>query len=114
VHISHHPPTGDPALPDSTERAARPDHPSLCFVCGLDHRDEPPAAWPWGPTGTDPTFNFCACCGTEFGYQDATLSSSRQARKVWADSGYLWEDPAARPEIFNPAEQLKALPARIR
>ncbi|MEU4621743.1 hypothetical protein AB0G04_17435 [Actinoplanes sp. NPDC023801] len=101
-------------LPDSTERAARPDCPSLCLVCGFDYRDQPPADWPWGPAGTDPSFGFCVCCGTEFGYADATLAGSRRARKAWAEGGHRWHDPAARSENFDPAEQLKALPDRIR
>jgi hypothetical protein len=104
----------DPALLNSMDRATRADRPTLCFVCGFDYRDEPPAAWPWGPTGTDPTFTFCTCCGTEFGYQDATLGSARRARQQWADSGYRWEDPTARPALFYPTEQLKSLPDRIR
>jgi hypothetical protein len=104
----------DPALLNSTERATRPDCPSRCFVCGFDYRTEPPADWPWGPAGTDPTFHLCVCCGTEFGYEDATLGSARKARKLWADTGYRWADPTARPQIFYPTEQLKALPTRIR
>jgi len=78
-------------------RAIREDLPSLCFVCGYDYQSMPADDWPWGPDGVDPTFNFCDCCGVEFGYQDATLSACRQSRRRWIEAGTTWADTAMSP-----------------
>lgn len=41
---------------------------TFCRVCGLDQDENP-----WGEDNASPTFDICACCGTEFGYHDFTL-----------------------------------------
>lgn len=70
--------------------------------------------WPWGPDGVDPTFNFCDCCGVEFGYQDATLSACRQSRRRWIEAGTTWADASTRPEGWSARAQLAGLPDRVR
>ncbi|HWS37366.1 MAG TPA: hypothetical protein VN408_32140 [Actinoplanes sp.] len=99
---------------ESPVRAARPDCPSLCLVCGLDYRSSAAEGWPWGPDGTLPGFHFCACCDVEFGYQDATLDGCRTARRRWIEAGHQWSDPSARPAGWNAQTQLAAIPARAR
>jgi hypothetical protein len=80
-----------------------------CRVCGLP-QDEPP----WGDDGVTPTFNFCDCCGTEFGYQDATLAGIRRKRETWLEGGAQWHRPRAKPEAWNLEAQLAGIPAEWR
>lgn len=44
------------------------DH--FCRICGLYSEDKP-----WGEDGNCPTYEFCLCCGVEFGYEDYTVES---------------------------------------
>ena len=76
-----------------------------CRVCGL-LLEEPP----WGLDGRTPLFNFCPCCGVEFGYQDATPLGARRFREAWLASGAQWEDPQLRPAIWDVLEQLRNVP----
>lgn len=73
-----------------------------CRVCGL-LQSEPP----WGEDGKDPSYEICDCCGVEFGYEDATPAGVVRARKKWRESGYRWVESSARPEGWDPAEQLQ-------
>lgn len=98
---------------DVATRAVRPDTPHLCFVCGLDLGGVDENA-PWGDSGIDPTFEFCPCCGTEFGYQDATLEAARAQRTRWADDGYRWMDDSRKPSGWDATRQLSGLPERVR
>ena len=94
-------------------RAERPDVPALCLVCGFDHEgydDE----LPWGPAGDRPSFNFCPCCGVEFGYGDATIEAVKQWRATWLSGGGEWFKPNERPEAWVMAVQLALLPDRVR
>ena len=49
----------------------------FCRVCGFlhdkDYKDND--YFPWGKDGNTPTFDFCECCGTEFGYNDYCLEN---------------------------------------
>lgn len=96
-----------------TTRAIRSDAPNLCFVCGLDLPGAGENA-PWGDSGTDPTFELCPCCGTEFGYQDATLEAAQARRRQWGDDGYPWRDHSRLPVDWDSARQLLGLPQRAR
>ena len=58
---------------------------SVCRVCGFEL-----GFHPWGEDGTDPSFDICPCCGTEFGYQDTLLSAIIKARQRWIDRGTRW------------------------
>lgn len=97
-----------------TERAIRPDAVGLCLVCGLDCVTVG-VGEPWGASGRDPSFDFCPCCGTEFGYQDSTLDGARASRRRWLSAGAKWTYPKYGPPVGWTAEsQLEALPARAR
>jgi hypothetical protein len=83
----------------------RDDKLYVCRVCGL-RQDEPP----WGADGKSPTYNYCPCCGVEFGYGDATLEGATRWREKWQASGAQWDDPKAKPEGWNAGAQLQQLP----
>ncbi|PST17389.1 hypothetical protein C7U60_20185 [Mesorhizobium plurifarium] len=72
-----------------------------CPVCGYPHLDEPP----YDSTGC-PTYNICPCCGTEFGYDDASVSHN-VLRSQWINRGMTWwskhVDP---PKDWDPNTQL--------
>lgn len=86
----------------------RADTPWLCLVCGLSLKglDDPP----WGESGRDPSYNYCPCCGVEFGYGDATFEGARRWRELWVAGGSEWFAPSVRPPKWTPATQLAALP----
>ena len=90
----------------------RPDAPWLCLVCGLNLQgfDDPP----WGESGVDPSYNFCPCCGVEFGYGDASFDGVRRWRSRWTAAGSEWFDPSVCPEEWELGQQLEALPDRAR
>ncbi len=87
-----------------------PDAPWLCFACGLDYRGIDDL--PWGPDGYSPTFNYCICCGVEFGYGDSTLSAARSWRERWLESGASWFEERHRPDNWDVESQLSQLPKR--
>lgn len=79
----------------------------LCPVCGFDLGFE---AWPHDL----PSDEICACCATQFGYDDigdgtAAGRAARQARlrDRWVESGMPWRGmPADRPVGWDPRRQL--------
>jgi hypothetical protein len=67
----------------------------ICPVCGYDKLEFPPR-----------NFSICACCGTEFGYDDRVLSHER-LRARWIRKGFPWFDPdEQKPIRWNPIDQL--------
>ncbi len=76
-----------------------------CRVCGL-LLEEPP----WGDDGQSPTYDFCPCCGVEFGYGDATPQAARQWRHTWITAGATWREPERRPADWSLDQQLKDVP----
>ena len=83
--------------------------PDICRVCGLLQEDKS-----WGEDGKTPTFDICACCGTEFGYDDANKEAVKRTRQRWLDGGAVWFAPEFRPERWNLSEQLKQVPGDFR
>ena len=59
-----------------------------CRVCGLLQSDPP-----WGYDGVSPTFDFCPCCGVEFGYEDALPLGAQRWREKWIANGAEWMNP---------------------
>jgi len=80
-----------------------------CRVCGLLY-DDPP----WGPDGRTPKFEYCDCCGVEWGYQDATAEGARRFRQQWIEAGAKWSRPDRRPADWRLEEQLRHVPAAFR
>ncbi len=76
-----------------------------CRVCGLAQLDPP-----WGADGRSPLFEFCDCCGVEFGYGDATPAAVVSTRAKWLAGGAVWSEPAARPSNWNLDAQLAKAP----
>lgn len=81
---------------------------SLCRVCGLSLDFEP-----WGEDGMTPTYDYCPCCGTEFGVQDWTYEATKQQRQRWLRADAQWDEPEDKPDDWDLAEQLhNVLPDR--
>lgn len=76
-----------------------------CRVCGYYNQD-----LPWGDDDKTPSFEFCDCCGVEFGYGDATQKAVRNYREKWLRSGAKWFNEKAKPEHWAVEEQLKNVP----
>jgi predicted amidophosphoribosyltransferase len=75
---------------------------SQCPVCGYPDLDEPPF-----DEGGHPTYNICPCCGTEFGYDDASRAHA-QLRDDWIKNGMVWWSSYVEPRSrWNPLAQLK-------
>lgn len=77
-----------------------------CRVCGLEQ-----AAPQYGPDGQEPSFDFCDCCGVEFGYGDMTLKGIQNHRNAWRAEGWNWHDPSKKPKTWSIEEQLKQVKA---
>jgi hypothetical protein len=59
-----------------------------------------------------PSYDVCACCGFEFGFDDNPGTAEPQSfeayRLGWRDDGCRWFDATKRPEGWSPVEQAKA------
>ncbi|MFW2513982.1 hypothetical protein ACNI3K_09410 [Demequina sp. SO4-13] len=80
-----------------------------CRVCGLE-LPEPP----WGFDGNTPDYDYCPCCGVEFGYQDATPAGARRFRAKWLVNGAQWASSDERPGRWDRSVQLEDVPAAFR
>jgi hypothetical protein len=81
----------------------------ICRVCGAAQDD-----YPWGKDGKTPSFDICSCCGTEFGYEDATLNAILRKRKLWIDSGGKWLRPEHMPKDWDLEESLRTIPIEFK
>jgi hypothetical protein len=77
----------------------------LCRVCGYENAEPP-----WGEDGLSPTFNFCPCCGVEFGYQDHHLESIRTYRENWLNKGASRDEPNAKLLKRSLENQMQGIP----
>ena len=80
-----------------------------CRVCGLEQSNPP-----WGEDGKSPSYEFCACCGVEFGYQDCQLTSIRNYRDQWSAKGAKWESFNVKPKEWNLEKQLQQIAPMFR
>jgi hypothetical protein len=80
-----------------------------CRVCGLAQKEPP-----WGADGRTPSFNYCDCCGVEFGYQDATVHAAKAFRRKWLERGAPWSTPKSKPNYWNLDAQLKNIAEEFR
>jgi hypothetical protein len=71
-----------------------------CHICGLAQSEAP-----WGESGTDPSWNICACCGCEYGYDDFLAIGCDDFRAKWIASGAPWFRPELRPTDWQLAAQ---------
>lgn len=68
---------------------------NICPVCGYNRLEFPPE-----------NYSICACCGTEFGYDDRVLTHEQLTRE-WVRNGFPWFDYGeAKPLGWNPYLQL--------
>lgn len=69
----------------------------LCPVCNYPMHDPPE------------DFNYCPCCGTQFGYHDVSRSYSSLLNS-WINNGMKWWSPVVKPPSgWNPNQQVAAL-----
>lgn len=76
-----------------------------CRVCGYGLPIPP-----WGADGRSPTWEICPCCGTEFGYEDCTPTSTRSAREKWIANGKKWFDATKKPANWSFDSQSEDIP----
>lgn len=76
-----------------------------CRVCGWKAADAP-----WGENGNSPTFDYCDCCGVEFGYGDATPAAIRSTREQWIATGGKWAEESVKPAGWSLDKQLASIP----
>ncbi|MFC3695068.1 hypothetical protein [Chenggangzhangella methanolivorans] len=79
-----------------------------CRVCGFNQHE------PWGPDGTEPTYDICSCCGVEFGYEDCTVEGVKAYRAEWLAKGATWFQPKEKPTDWDLDEQMKSVPDRFK
>ncbi|MEJ5153009.1 hypothetical protein [Comamonas sp. MYb396] len=80
-----------------------------CRVCGYLLNDPP-----WGEDGCSPTWSLCPCCGTEFGYEDATPASIKRKRIDWISGGAKWFEPRLMPVGWSFEIQSLGIPEKFR
>jgi hypothetical protein len=64
----------------------------------------------WGADGQAATFDICACCGCEFGYQDCLPEGIQRQREKWIANGGTWFDATKRPSSWTIEHQLSQVP----
>jgi len=68
---------------------------NICPICGYNRLEFPPE-----------NYTICACCGTEFDYDDRVLTHEQLTRE-WVRRGFPWFDQGEpKPEGWNPYLQL--------
>jgi hypothetical protein len=85
-----------------------PNKDFACRVCGYI-QDE----LPWGNDGKTPIFEICVCCGTEFGYNDATIRAVKKYRETWLSEGAKWFKPKFKPRDWDLEEQMLNIPGEF-
>jgi len=77
-----------------------------CRVCGLEYDNY----YPWGEDGKTPSFDYCDCCGTEFGYQDCNIDAIRIQRSKWIGKGAKWSSSEHQPKDWSLEKSLSMIP----
>lgn len=77
-----------------------------CRVCGYQFA----GFFPWGKDEKSPSFSYCPCCFTEFGYDDVEIGMIKNKRTFWIEQGYKWYEQEKRPDGWDPVEQMKGIP----
>jgi hypothetical protein len=79
-----------------------------CYVCGAPTEDPPR-----GENGHTPLFEFCPCCGCEYGYQDASTKGIETLRAKWLAGGGKWREPELKPPSPTLEKQLRQIPKEL-
>ena len=82
--------------------------------CRLPSLWTSPSRAPLGADGKTPLFDYCLCCGVEFGYQDATPAGVWKYRAQWIAKGGEWDSVDQCPAEWSMDEQLKQVPSPFR
>ncbi len=80
---------------------------NICPICGY-----PNLQYPAYDDYGCPSSEICSCCGTEFGYHDAS-KTHEELRKKWLDEGMLWFSQERKPSTWNAINQLKSIGVEI-
>jgi len=64
---------------------------------------------PWGLDGRCPTYEYCPCCGVEWGYQDSLPASVERFRSEWVRRGGTWTDRTVPADVLTTNERLRHL-----
>jgi hypothetical protein len=84
----------------------REDEQFLCPVCGYEHLDS--AAF---DDQGSASFELCPCCGTEFGYDDASTTHA-ELRERWLSAGARWHSGSVIPPLgWDANSQVRAASA---
>ena len=75
-----------------------------CRVCGYE-----PVEPPWGLDGRTPSFDYCPCCGVEWGYQDSSPVGTERFRSAWLEVGGPWRDASEPHDGLTLAERLRRI-----
>jgi transcription elongation factor Elf1 len=99
------PPPADWAPAEQVSRVvpAGPGH-YICLVCGY-----PELTKPYGDE-FHPTYEFCPCCGYQYGYDD-NVWPPIDRRNTWIGEGMQWWRHGGPPEGWDPRQQLSRLDA---
>lgn len=76
----------------------------FCRVCGYQ-----PTEPPWGDDGRTPSFDYCPCCGVEWGYQDSSPDGIERFRTAWLKNGAPWHDVKQQPDGLDLADRLRRI-----
>ncbi|MCV6637183.1 hypothetical protein [Candidatus Albibeggiatoa sp. nov. NOAA] len=80
-----------------------------CRICGF-FLGYPP----WGKDGKIPLFEYCPCCGVEFGYQDSTLKGIKKFREQWINNNMTWSYSEEKPLSWDYKQQLRSIPDKYK
>jgi hypothetical protein len=64
---------------------------------------------PWGLDGRCPTYEYCPCCGVEWGYQNSLPASVERFRSEWVRRGGTWTDRTVPADGLTTNERLRHL-----
>jgi hypothetical protein len=79
----------------------------VCPVCGYDGLQETA----YDKDG-NPSYEICACCGFEFGFDDESEGAShKEYRQKWLEDGANWFSHDRKPDSWNLQEQLRRIGA---
>ena len=77
----------------------------ICPVCGYNQLNEPP----FDSFGY-PSYEICACCGYEYGFDDESEGLSfSEYREKWINNGFKYRDEGEKPKSWDKSMMLRQL-----